>query len=793
MLEPVEFDMSLPDPEVIPAMDESPLEFGPNLATDQALCTSILKHLVDDFFNIYEQQQRAFWGVWRKIDDMFRCKVNATDLQWPLLNAKVLRQSTTANLDGISAMAQSPAAYKQIKSLTDIIMQMSWQEGAPGKYQVPECVYEHPLYNPTQQGVDAMNELLQETIAECDVQHNYRVNIGQYVRYGHAWVLPDFERELEVVRDRYHLNPQLAQSQVGQLTAQYQNQEPEITPPTPFSPMLTVTFKRTVIKKMVTHFKHLNVRDVFIDQLIRCDKIEDQPCPMVRRHMTDYALDNPYHPTGNIYGWVNIDMARKDQKTHFALNETDEQTNRDAAMKRQNMAALQQPKGTQSVKQLWTCWPLLRLDEQGRLDTGEGLECEACKGKGNIMLEGVDTPCQVCEGTGRLHPKAERYVVQVYGGMRLDGTVLRIQKLPKELSCPPLLFAADIVEDDAIAIPTSRAEIAMIPNGHLIKAELQLQDSKDYTIYRPWKKRIDSPSINLNCNEPNGDILYDSDPNEIQRADGNQYDETVTLLTQLQRKEDDLQRIFGATDQLLGLLSSGRRSALELGNAVEAGKNPIIVMADGYNQQIFGGWMKQVLKNLELFGDRDWIKRKTGKSTFGKPKVYTSVAQDFFKKSVMITNSRYLLESANMNPMLQSAVPQLFNTLAKEMGMDIQVSDGGLKKIQQDGFRIITQILGDGVFVPPMPNDPHEIYIDMFNNAFEDPYWHKAAPQNLPLLAQRIMIQQQLLMQQQWEQAQMQNALNPPEQEEEPGNGNRTKKPGESATDAGKANQHNQG
>lgn len=776
-------------------MDEPAIVFGENMAGDEELCKAVIKHAVEDYFYTYENQQRALWPTWRKIDDMWMARINPEDLQWALLNAKVLRQGKQSIVDGISAQAQSPSAFKQMKALTDIIVQMSWQEGAPGQYQKPKCVYEHPLYNPTQQSIDALNELLQETLEDGEIQNEYRKNIGQYVKYGHAWVLSDFERELEVVLEQFKLNPMMAQGQIAQLSQQYGAQPADIQPPTPFNPYVTVTFRKLVIKKMQTHYRHLNVRDVFIDQLLPCDNLHMhlQPCPMVRRHITNFALeDNIYHEVANPFGWLNTKKAAVDQKGHWAYNETDEQTNRDAMVKRHNIVSIQQVKGKEAVKQLWTLFPLLRIKD-GVL-VKDDLKCEHCNGSGKMTMEGESVVCEVCGGSGVIHVPAERYCVQVFGGMRLSGTVMRIQKMPKGVPIP-LLFAADMVEDDACAIPTSRAEVAMIPMYHLAVAECQMQDSKDYTIYRPWKVRYDSPSVNLNLNEPSGNILFETDPNEIQRAEGNQYDESATLLDHIARKEDDVQRIFGATDQLLGLLSTGRRPATEIGNAIEAGKNPIIVMADGYNRQIFGGYMRTMQKNIELFGDRDWIKQKTGKTTFGKPKIYTSVASDFFKKSVMINNVRYLVEASNMNPLLQSAVPQLFNQTANLMGVDIQVDDGGLKKIQQDGMGIITKILGEGVLVPPGLEDPDDIYISMFGMALEDPYWIKTAPQNLPLLAQRIMMQQQQAFQKAMQQAQMQAAMQPPPEEDPQSNdnGDRPKKPGDPGASHGRAKQNEQG
>jgi len=171
---------ALPDPEVTPTADEHRPEFGENLAEgNDELCKQVMKYLVDQFWLPYYNQQMRLWPVWRKIDDMWRNKVNSWDLDWPLLNKKVERQGKDSKVDCISAMAQSPAAFKQMKALTDIIVQMSWQDGAPGKFMKPECVYEHPLYNPTQQSVDAMNELMQEQIEVQDIEETYGESVAQ--------------------------------------------------------------------------------------------------------------------------------------------------------------------------------------------------------------------------------------------------------------------------------------------------------------------------------------------------------------------------------------------------------------------------------------------------------------------------------------------------------------------------------------------------------------------------------------------------------------------------------------
>ncbi len=128
---------------------------------------------------------------------------------------------------------------------------------------------------------------------------------------------------------------------------------------------------------------------------------------------------------------------------------------------------------------------------------------------------------------------------------------------------------------------------------------------------------------------------------------------------------------------------------------------------------------------------------------------------------------------------------------------NVKVDDGGQRKAMMDGMKLVTTIAGDGLLTPPMQDDPDEIYITIFQQALRDQYWITHAPQNLPLLQQRLMMQQQQFQikqqQQLMQQMAMQQLMNPPQQPGQKGNGNQPPKQGKPAEDHGQLNQHIQG
>ncbi len=523
-----------------------------------------------------------------------------------------------------------------------------------------------------------------------------------------------------------------------------------------------------------------------------CSPVDAQPCPIVRQHITEAKLEaHRYDPEQNPFGFLNVDLAISAGKGHYALSQEDEGPLLQQLKNRYNISDQISGDRHQRIRQRWTTFPLLRIGENGKLDTGNGIVCPHCEGKKWHFTPEGEAECPTCKATGSVHPPLKRYCVEFYGAMRSGATCIRIQEMPKGMDLP-LLYAADLIEDTSCSVPMSKSEIAMIAVEQLTRTETQFEDSKDKVIYRGTKFKFDSPASKIqDFNAPNLRVPFESSKDEIERFDAGQYDETTTLLPQIQRKEEQIEQIFGLTPTLQGLLASGRRSALEVGEATDAAKNPIILMVDRFNNKAMGGWARKFIKNMDLFGDRDYIKRITGKEFFGKVDFFTAVADEFVKKLSAQQNIRYLLESSANDPAMAMVRPQLWNGLFKLMGItDIQVPDGGLQLAKDQASEIVSTILGEGQFVPPLPDDPHEVYIEVFRAATRNRMWLRFAPQNIPLLVQRMQMQEQLLMQKQMMEMQAQMA----EQEAMGGNeGNQPKTPGKPANDGGSAMQNAQG
>lgn len=826
MFEP---DPTFFSPELRPSQDEHPPRIEPNLAEDEALCKDVADYIAQEFFIPYLMQAERLYDTWDQIDDMWRATVNRRDLDVGIVQAKEGDNANTAqgggfgmvNRNQINRAKVSPAAaHKQMDAIKNLAMGLSWENGeVPVKAVVPETVFEHPVYNPTQQGADAANSEILRQSKEIGLKVKYQISFGTCGKYGHCFALMDFQRELETIDCIHTLPPDQTQAlgALAQLRAYYRGPEAALGPDE--QGRIVAIFKQTVPKVMRTDFIPLDVSAVFIDELLPCRPMERQPCPIVRTHITRWELeDNAYEPQGNCFGWLNIEKALKDDTGQYALSQPDEQERRNRILKRWGMngeVGAINPRNT--IKQLWTAFPLLAIDQKTmKLDRGEGITCETCGGPGNVLVEGepqlgpdgelIAGPqdhqeCPQCKGTGKMRVKSRRFVVQLYGSMYGGGgvTVLRIQRNPTPKDRVPIGYSAHLVEDTSTSRPVSKSEIALSAYQQLATGHNQFLDSKSLTIRRPWLKRQDSPAYEVDCNRPDATIPFESNPDlEVKRSDVDSFDNTATLVPYIQMMEGEVQDIYGANDTVIGEISAGRRAASEITLANEGSKRPLIQQIDQFNHDMMGdfGWAGFLLQNLEAWQDHDWMVKRTGRSTWGKLELFTAVGEEMLKKSSAIEHYRYILELSATNPAVQPLVPFILGKMLPAMGIDIPagVIDQGFRKNQQDAFKIITKILGDGMMLPPTPDDPDEVYIAAFTECLreamldEDSHWRKTVPQNLPLLQQRLMMQQQQLMQKQQEQMKeqlaQQEAMSKAEAAGDP-RGNQTARPKSPAKSGG--------
>lgn len=796
-------------------MDEQPPQIEPNIADDEKFCADVIKFIQQEYFYPYYIMQQRLHESWRFADDMWRARIKASDLDEEFVREKPAGAQGKGKgkvdpKDGQSAKLSPAAGHRQMDSLLSLYCSISLKDGGtPIRFIKPEAVFEHPLYNPTQQAADAANLVYKQNCEEVDLQTNYRQSAGSFVRYNIAWALADLEREMEDVVDRYTLSGPPEQQMMQQALLMNQRGQPESVTPT-VDGRTQIGFKRRVIKNFRTNFQPLDPDQVFVDLTIKCRPIENQPCPMIRTHMTDVRLEsNEYDPQLRPFGWLNTELAMDNTRSHYAMSQADETAYARRCADKYGITDTLQYHPEQRIKQLWTAYPMLRCDPQRKLlDTGEGVDCPTCNGKRRVPAQDetgqpAEQECQTCGATGKVRLRAQRYVVQIYGSMFSNGqsTCLRIQRNPTAKDKVPLIFASLMVEDTAGAIPTSKAEISKGAYVQLATSTNQFVESKNKTINRPFKKKIDSPSWTVDCNEPNASIPFDMDPKEVERIAGNTYDETVTLLPFMDRMDSEITSIFGVTPSQMGMISEGRRAASEMVNVFEAGKIPIVVQIDSFNHQMMGGHAMLMIDNLEIYGDRDWIKDHTGRTTFGRLGLFTATAEEFFQRMALIQNAQYLLQASVNDPAMANVRPDLWGEIMEAMGMRVNRSklDGGLRKSQQDAFTVVAKILGDGQLTPPDPSDPDQAYIDIFNEALKDDYWKQKAPQNMQLLFQRIQMQTQQMLNKNLDtmQAAMinrQDAIDQREQEQAAkGNGNQPKRPSSPPSTAGEAVQHAQG
>lgn len=784
-----------PSPEIVPALDEARPQIGPNLAADPAFCRVVLDYCYKE--HVYPQilQQQRLWPVWQRIDDAYRVKGQANDLDIAAVDPILIstdpgrkgQGGVVDQNDGYSSRVYPATLHTQVTTKVDLHMSIAWDDGLPVAAVVPDHEYEHPLYNPTTQSVEAANRLLQDCARDINLKREDRKGRGAFAKYGHAWAAPDFQYELEDVPLSFQIppNPQLAQQMLMDFSQRFQS-NPQID-----QARGVATWMQRVVKTMQTNLTFLRVDDVFIDQTLPVD-MDRQLCPTIRSRVTRAELfGRDYDPDKNPFGYLNTQQALTDNSQQWAFDFSD-QNYRDELQKKWGLSIQGNLRPKNSLKQKWVMYPMLAITQDPKtgammLDNGDGVPCPTCAASGKVTVQGPTPPpqlvadsfgnpavhqppppdpethdCPSCQGRMKVYLQPQRYVVEAFGNLGFgnsSATCLRIQRLvqlkPGVEPKVPLLFTANLTEDTAGAIPLGKAEASLKACDQEATALNFWNDIKNGLTNPPWMVPEGSMYINTDLNRANRNIEGSPDEYQPMRA---AMDATNGILQFQQACRADVMQINGVNEQLLGIVSSGRRPATELQNAFDAGKMPITIEVDQYGEQILAPWAQFHLDNIEAWADRAWVLKQTGRTTFGKVQLFSAVATEFMKRQAMVGNLQYIAQmvapipGANLSPVLGA----LCRIMKLPINPDEVIPDGGLKKARADGMRIVTQLLGQAAQLFPQPQDPHAIYIEIFEQALMDPYWQQNTPETLPLLQQRLQMQIQLQMQQQMAQMQAQ-------------------------------------
>jgi len=764
--------VALPTPEVRPSGDEQQVVWGPNLAENKDLCANLTRYVINDFWYPYCIQQQIFWEPWRRLYEAWCAGMEAIDLDLKIYDQgrKALDVATQPNqIDGFTLKVSPTEFHKQIDAQINMAMQMSFKDGLPVGGKKGDYVFEG-AYDADQDSVDAFNEVLEDTARECSLESEYRKNFCSFALYGSAWALADLKRSFQDMDHRYPLDPMTGQQQMAQLMEKYQGQQPRFEQG-PQGPI--VIFRERQIKEFVTKFEHADIDAVFTDLTMPMTNgaIQDHPCPWLRKRVAENYLESrPYDPQLNPFGFLNIDTALHDAKGQYVFQQIDEGPIRERLEHRYGNTGQNQIKAKHMLKQLWTAWPMLRIDDQGNLDTGDGCPCGDCQGTQKVQAPLPQAPeemqmgmepqmqeiqCPTCD-QGKVHPPLKRYVAQFYGGIYAGPmTCVRLQLMPDDEKMP-LIFSAHLIEDTAGGIPVSKGEI--VQNDNLLLAEyvnLELESARR-SVRRGWFVYEDSPAFGKDFTKPDVQIQTSNQPGlEVQRMDSNSFDERLTIGPIIEGLRSNIENTMGVTNILQGQpFASGRRPMGEIGQAIDSAKTPIIIMVDAYNKQAMGehGWAGFVRHNLNAYGDRDAIRKLTGKEYFGRLRFHTAMADEFMKKMSRGQSWSSLLQFlpplAQISPGVAKLVPVALQHWFDDQGIDdVRVSDDGYDEATQQAKQIISLILGDGMQLPPMPDDPDDIYILVFSSCLRQAQLDTSSPwyqsPNLPLLQMRNQMQQQ--------------------------------------------------
>lgn len=749
-----------PAPDTVPSLDQSIQQIGPNMASDPDFCKVVMDYSWRNEVYPKVLQQQTLWPTWKRIDDAFRVKGSATDLDISAVDPQFVNKNADGKgagglrdrNDGYSSRVYPATLHKQIVTKTDMHVSIAWSDGLPVRAEKDEYEVEHPLYNPIQQSVDAFNQELARCAREVRLKRQDRKGRGSFCKYGHVWAMPDFRLKMETVPESYVVpqDPQLQMQMEQDMLQRYGGQKPQLQQ-TPFGIMATWSVRK--ITAMETHLVFLRVDDVFVDQTLPCDDMEQQLCPVVRSRVNRGVLfGNDYDPVSNPFGYLNTQQAMNDSNPQWSFSTSDTIFQQEL-LKKWGLAMSGQIMPQNALKQKWTLYPKLGIYQDPKtgklaLDDGTGIECPQCQGKRNAMDQGGQThDCPMCSGSGKYFVKPERYVVEAYGNLEFSNssaTVLRIQRNPTPKDRVPLLFSANLSEDTAGAIPLSKSEASLKAVDQEATSLNQWFNSKNKQIDPGWLVPADGFDVGTDLGQ-HGKNFPCENP-DVFKSLAPTYDTTQNMESFMDRQQSEVMAINGMSDQLLGIVSSGRRPATELQNAFDASKMPITIEVDQYNEDIMGGWARFHQEAIEAFAPKEWIYEKTGRTAFGNIQLFTAVADEFMKRQAAIGNFQYIAQliapipGANLQPVLSA----MWSLMKLPGNPDEVLPDGGMKKARADGMRIVTQICGEGQMIPPQQSDPHAVYIQIFEQALQDPYWQKKTPETLPLLQQRYMMQLQM-------------------------------------------------
>lgn len=686
-------------------------QFPKNLAADLTpeVSKKMLMWLMSKYIWPQVQERVPFERMWDKMLQMVRITLPYDELFDNTRHDASKAKNTADQSNKDKNRVSDSVVHDAVQRLTDITYFIAFKEGLPCQFAIPDYIKQPmatPEYRPLKDRIAAGNALLQWNSGNMDVKRNSLIAYRHHYTYGCAFVMSDYQFRVEVIN---------RQNNLGQVIP-----IPEIT-------------------KVGTSFEPISIRKLWFNWRLPVYDMDQQPCPFFFEETPRFAvLQNPYHPTMNPFGYLNLDKTMQNQfiysepemisvqnalKTTFNMMGTD---NAQGAA----LAQILQPK--YSVEAKWTLFPMMPFDPA----TGE-FETRA---------DGSAIPFQ-------------RFVMETFGPNIHSGSqlILRLQENYYPKRRLPLYASCHMPDLDSGAYAPSLGQILYNHWKEICLCMEQYLDNKDWINNAPAWVQTSSPAQNIDLNAP-GQKIPVNGPNDFGwKSPLDATSSTVSMLTLLR---DQAQTTGKVVDAVLGKAMGSRTSATEAQNAFQASMSSITTDIDMISSDLHGGYAHRVWDYSGAWMDADLLQNITGQFGFAiTPEdmwmnvgVITNVGSTYVEKIVKQQNIRYVLESSRGEQNIDRAA--LWIQLLDEMGFDgaSVISDGGREQqIQLANQQACQTYLGQQVLVDP--DQDHQIAIATKTSYIKDrlSIWNTTPEYaaNAPLLIQQIQQHQYLLQLQQ--------------------------------------------
>jgi hypothetical protein len=691
-------------------------KFPLNLAAllDPDLQRKIFQYVQTNYIWPQVCERQTFEPLWDKVLKLARINLEAIDLNFAL-DTRAGQQVVEKGAVKVS----DSCIFDAIDRLSNINHFISWKDGAPAIYAIPDFVtdpYATDVYSPKDDKMKAGNALFNWNAS------NENFNL----------------KHLIAARHHYTYGISLARSEFVLQTRQMPRQD-----------NLGNILMREEVVRIGTTFDPLSVRKCWLNFRLPAHQMDLQPCPFYFEEIPYFAtLQNVYNPDTNPFGFANLDKLTA-KNYIYASQETDSARKAMEERIRQIRTMLGSSDGAGSMPQVlgpeysvdaqWTLYPMLPLDPES--------------GDWEKYADGKPVPMA-------------RYIMQTFGSnLATNQILLRLQRNFYPRDGLPIYAASHMPDLDSGMYAPCLGELLFNHYKEIVTCTNQFIENKDWVNDPPAWVQSSSPSADEDLTRKGAKIKVNG-PNDFGWREP--FDATSSTVAMRTLLRDEAQTTSKAVDAILGKAMGGRTSATEASNAYQASMSGITTDINIFNAGISGGFAQRVWDYSGLWFDPDLLAAITGQFGFTlKPEdmwlsigIQTNVGSRYIASIVRQQNLRYVAESTAADPNANrvNILLELFKEL--QIGNPKKlVNDGGFEReVYKATMQAQKTYLGAPVAVAP--DQDHNIAIKV-KTAFiedEDSWFNKEHPEAIPLLIQQVQLHQQFAMLQ-MQQMMMQQAM----------------------------------